>query len=92
MSEEAALQTGTAAQGSPDQKSLDYSHNSTAPTDVGSHAEEDDEKVVPIEIPKRPLSAYITVAILTLFVAFGGFIFGRDTGTISGFVNQTDFI
>lgn len=38
MSEEAALQTGTAAQGSPDQKSLDYSHNSTAPTDVGSHA------------------------------------------------------
>lgn len=37
MSEEAALQTGTAAQGSPDQKSLDYSHNSTAPTDVGSH-------------------------------------------------------
>ena len=92
MSEEAALQTGTAAQGSPDQKSLDYSHNSTAPTDVGSHAEEDDEKVVPIEIPKRPLSAYITVAILTLFVAFGGFIFGWDTGTISGFVNQTDFI
>lgn len=25
-------------------------------------------------------------------VAFGGFVFGWDTGTISGFVNQTDFL
>ncbi|SCW01228.1 LAFE_0D07932g1_1 [Lachancea fermentati] len=43
------------------------------------------------EIPKKPASAYVTVCILCLCVAFGGFVFGWDTGTISGFVNQTDF-
>lgn len=32
------------------------------------------------------------VAACCLMVAFGGFIFGWDTGTISGFVRQTDFI
>ncbi|QID84730.1 hexose transporter hxt9 [Saccharomyces pastorianus] len=36
-----------------------------------------------IEIPKKPLSAYTTVSILCLMIAFGGFIFGWDTGTIS---------
>ncbi|KAL3230184.1 putative glucose transporter HXT5 [Nakaseomyces bracarensis] len=36
--------------------------------------------------------AYVAVSISCALVAFGGFIFGWDTGTISGFVNQTDFI
>ncbi|CAI4990525.1 AVN_HP_G0073010.mRNA.1.CDS.1 [Saccharomyces cerevisiae] len=46
----------------------------------------------PIDLPQKPLSAYTTVAILCLMIAFGGFIFGWDTGTISGFVNLSDFI
>ncbi|CAR23169.1 Hexose transporter 2 [Lachancea thermotolerans] len=45
-----------------------------------------------VEIPKKPASAYVTVVILCLMVAFGGFVFGWDTGTISGFVNQSDFL
>ncbi|CCF57721.1 hypothetical protein KAFR_0D00740 [Kazachstania africana CBS 2517] len=45
-----------------------------------------------VEIPKRPASAYITVSLICLMIAFGGFIFGWDTGTISGFVAQTDFL
>ena len=38
-----------------------------------------------------PLSEYFGVLALCLMIAFGGFIFGWDTGTISGFVAQTDF-
>ncbi|CCC70794.1 hypothetical protein NCAS_0F03100 [Naumovozyma castellii] len=66
-------------------------------------AERDDEKygsddidaeVNPevVEIPKRPASAYVTVSIMCIMIAFGGFVFGWDTGTISGFVAQTDFL
>ncbi|CCK73432.1 sugar porter family MFS transporter NDAI_0G04470 [Naumovozyma dairenensis CBS 421] len=43
-------------------------------------------------IATKPLTSYITVICLCLMIAFGGFIFGWDTGTISGFVAQTDFI
>ena len=49
------------------------------------------EKEAKIENPNGK-SAYIAVSISCALVAFGGFIFGWDTGTISGFVNQTDFI
>lgn len=34
---------------------------------------------------------YISVVCSCLMIAFGGFVFGWDTGTISGFVNMTDF-
>lgn len=44
------------------------------------------------EIPKKPASAYILISLLCVMVAFGGFMFGWDTGTISGFVQQTDFV
>ncbi|CAL9735873.1 high-affinity hexose transporter Hxt6p [Monosporozyma servazzii] len=44
------------------------------------------------EIPVKPRSAYVTISVMCVMVAFGGFVFGWDTGTISGFVNQTDFI
>ncbi len=37
-------------------------------------------------------SNYLSASLLTLLVAFGSFIFGWDTGTISGFVNDQDFI
>ncbi|SCU81139.1 LADA_0B11408g1_1 [Lachancea dasiensis] len=43
------------------------------------------------EVPKKPLSEYFLVMSLCLMVAFGGFVFGWDTGTISGFVNMSDF-
>ncbi|AJP38044.1 Hxt3p [Saccharomyces cerevisiae YJM1078] len=42
--------------------------------------------------PNTGKGAYVTVSICCVMVAFGGFVFGWDTGTISGFVNQTDFI
>ncbi|CCD24116.1 sugar porter family MFS transporter NDAI_0C04560 [Naumovozyma dairenensis CBS 421] len=45
-----------------------------------------------MDIPKKPSSAYVTVSIMCIMVAFGGFVFGWDTGTISGFVAQTDFL
>lgn len=34
---------------------------------------------------------YWSVLCSSLMIAFGGFVFGWDTGTISGFVNMTDF-
>ncbi|ODV97694.1 hypothetical protein PACTADRAFT_47563 [Pachysolen tannophilus NRRL Y-2460] len=39
----------------------------------------------------KPKSSYILVSILCLLIAFGGFVFGWDTGTIAGFVNMSDF-
>ena len=54
--------------------------------------EEEAEQTPIVDIPKKPASAYVTVSIFCLFIAFGGFVFGWDTGTISGFVAQTDFI
>ncbi|ODV86206.1 hypothetical protein CANARDRAFT_27459 [[Candida] arabinofermentans NRRL YB-2248] len=36
-------------------------------------------------------SSYIFVGLMCALVAFGGFVFGWDTGTISGFVNLPDF-
>lgn len=54
--------------------------------------EQPSDTVSGIELPKKPLSAYTTVSILCLMIAFGGFIFGWDTGTISGFVNLSDFV
>lgn len=46
------------------------------------------------EVPKPDNSrtAYISTCLCCIMVAFGGFVFGWDTGTISGFVNQTDFL
>lgn len=51
-----------------------------------------DENFENNELPVKPFSDYITVCLLCLCVAFGGFMFGWDTGTISGFINQTDFL
>ncbi|QLQ80705.1 hypothetical protein HG537_0E00580 [Torulaspora globosa] len=45
-----------------------------------------------VVLPTKPTSSYIGVSILCLMIAFGGFIFGWDTGTISGFVNLSDFL
>ena len=58
--------------------------------DFKAYADEDGQPMV--EIPKKPASAYTLIFILCLFIAFGGFVFGWDTGTISGFVAEEDFI
>jgi SP family sugar:H+ symporter-like MFS transporter len=56
----------------------------------GEKYESDKEQVT--EIPAKPLSAYTLVIALCVMIAFGGFIFGWDTGTISGFVQMSKFI
>ncbi|CAI4489069.1 BMC_2a_G0017990.mRNA.1.CDS.1 [Saccharomyces cerevisiae] len=57
--------------------------------DFSEYNGEEAEEVV---VPEKPASAYATVSIMCLCMAFGGFMSGWDTGTISGFVNQTDFL
>lgn len=42
-------------------------------------------------VPKVSKKSYIPISIFCFLVAFGGFVFGFDTGTISGFVNMPDF-
>lgn len=42
-------------------------------------------------VPVAPKTTYIGAAILCTLIAFGGFVFGWDTGTISGFVNMPEF-
>lgn len=42
-------------------------------------------------MPEKSFKDYIVISFFCLLVAFGGFVFGFDTGTISGFVNMTDF-
>nr|CAI6496630.1 ASN_HP1_G0024140.mRNA.1.CDS.1 [Saccharomyces cerevisiae] len=102
MSEEAAYQEDTAVQNTPaDALSPVESDSNSALSTPSNKAERDDMKDFDenheesnnyVEIPKKPASAYVTVSICCLMVAFGGFVFGWDTGTISGFVAQTDFI
>lgn len=66
---------------------------STPPDKVTSNEPEYSSALNPVGgIPEKPLKEYITVMFMCLMIAFGGFVFGWDTGTISGFVNHTDFI
>ncbi|ONH80470.1 putative glucose transporter HXT5 [Saccharomyces cerevisiae] len=50
------------------------------------------QKKVDNQLEKKSKSDLLFVSVCCLMVAFGGFVFGWDTGTISGFVRQTDFI
>lgn len=43
------------------------------------------------EMPEKHFKDYLSISFFCLLVAFGGFVFGFDTGTISGFVNMADF-
>lgn len=45
----------------------------------------------PKEVATRSGKEYIAMSIFCFLVAFGGFVFGFDTGTISGFVAMDDF-
>lgn len=53
--------------------------------------EKEQEGQLPV-LPKRSSKDYIFISVCCTLVAFGGFVFGFDTGTISGFVNMTDFL
>ncbi|KGK39435.1 sugar porter family MFS transporter [Lacticaseibacillus paracasei] len=43
-------------------------------------------------VPKASKTTYLFAAFACIMIAFGGFVFGWDTGTISGFVNMPDFV
>lgn len=47
---------------------------------------------VPVSVPDAPKSKYLMPAFCCIMIAFGGFVFGWDTGTISGFVNMPDYL
>ncbi|SGZ57542.1 CIC11C00000000932 [Sungouiella intermedia] len=66
---------------------------STSPSSAPKPAlfdEKDIEDSLPT-LPKKQAKDYLLISILCFFVAFGGYVFGFDTGTISGFVNMDDF-
>ncbi|CAI1726493.1 hypothetical protein SEUBUCD646_0O02610 [Saccharomyces eubayanus] len=102
MSEEGAYHEDTAVQNPPPEalspvesdsnSALSTPSNKAEGDDLKDFDENHEESNNYIEIPKKPASAYITVSIMCIMIAFGGFVFGWDTGTISGFVAQTDFI
>lgn len=71
-------------------------------TNSGSHTPIDNTSVVEQKIEEgeeggpdledfKAFKDYIVISVFCLLVAFGGFVFGFDTGTISGFVNMPDF-
>ena len=96
MSQDAAIAEHTPVEhlspaGSASNSVLSTPTNKAERDELKAYGEGEDQEPT-VEIPKRPNSAYVTVSIMCIMIAFGGFVFGWDTGTISGFVNQTDFI
>lgn len=69
------------------------SHSSGAATPVNGSILEKEKEPQPIlnDTPQKGFKDYVSISIFCLLVAFGGFVFGFDTGTISGFVNMSDF-
>ncbi|KAI3402443.1 hypothetical protein KGF56_004851 [Candida oxycetoniae] len=59
----------------------------------------EDEKPLDVQEPQhherdtnhKPLASFAGIIIMCILIAFGGFVFGFDTGTISGFINMSDF-
>ncbi|CAI1726755.1 hexose transporter hxt5 [Saccharomyces pastorianus] len=77
------------------------SGNSTAPGAAGYNAPhggppkdelEELQREANNQLETKSKSDLLFVSICCLMVAFGGFVFGWDTGTISGFVRQSDYI
>ncbi|AJU65126.1 Hxt6p [Saccharomyces cerevisiae YJM450] len=96
MSQDAAIAEQTpvehlSAVDSASHSVLSTPSNKAERDEIKAYGEGEEHEPV-VEIPKRPASAYVTVSIMCIMIAFGGFVFGWDTGTISGFINQTDFI
>lgn len=48
--------------------------------------------IVSLEATTVPEKTNWVIAFFCILVAFGGFVFGFDTGTISGFLNMSDFL
>lgn len=72
----------------------------TSPATLLSHDPEEKPESIPHPdelaeklptLPEKSFTDHLGVSFFCLLVAFGGFVFGFDTGTISGFVNMTDF-
>ncbi|PVH14839.1 uncharacterized protein CXQ87_005115 [Candidozyma duobushaemuli] len=63
-----------------------------AQTPINDSILEKEEKGQLPTLPKKAAKDYIFISICCFLVAFGGFVFGFDTGTISGFVNMDDFL
>ncbi|ODV78045.1 sugar transporter 2 protein [Suhomyces tanzawaensis NRRL Y-17324] len=69
-------------------------------TPVASSIMEKEEKLDQSNTPtdlapslsEKSVRNYLSTCFFCLLVAFGGFVFGFDTGTISGFVNMSDFL
>lgn len=59
-------------------------------TPVNDSIVEKEEDALPV-LSEKPKHAYLAISVFCFLVAFGGFVFGFDTGTISGFVNMSDF-
>lgn len=65
---------------------------SGAPTsNNGSLLEKEREEEPVPSLAVKSGKDYIMISFFCFLVAFGGFVFGFDTGTISGFVNMSDF-
>ncbi|KAG0657905.1 hexose transporter hxt1, partial [Maudiozyma exigua] len=77
----------------PTEQVADETNSNSVISTPSNKAERDDLKDInedaindnAVEIPVKPASAYVTVSIMCIMIAFGGFVFGWDTGTISGF-------
>ncbi|QPG75910.1 hypothetical protein FOA43_003296 [Brettanomyces nanus] len=44
------------------------------------------------QIPKEEHGSYLALTIITFLISFGAFIYGWDSGTISGIVNTPDYL
>lgn len=62
-------------------------HDSNYPDNLSTEVQNDKN----ITNTNNPKTEYIMVGFLCSLIAFGGFVFGWDTGTISGFVNMPEF-
>lgn len=55
------------------------------------HENEFHNQPASVAVPVGSKAKYFTSGFLCAMIAFGGFVFGWDTGTISGFVNMPEF-
>ncbi|KAL6927292.1 hypothetical protein ACO0SA_003590 [Hanseniaspora valbyensis] len=60
-------------------------------TTTQSNAQLAEEEKIAADLLKKPLSQRIGIILICFCLAFGGFVFGFDTGTIGGFINMSDF-
>ncbi|KAF0272805.1 hypothetical protein FOG51_02097 [Hanseniaspora uvarum] len=58
---------------------------------ITSEKELEAEAAEAADLLKKPISQRIGIILICFCLAFGGFVFGFDTGTIGGFINMTDF-